>query len=1170
MEDIKNINFDKPFCVADWQVVPANNQLLRNDQTIKLEPKVMDVLVYLAQNQGEVISREQLEENVWTGRIVTYDALTATIVKLRKALDDNDKQAPLIKTIPKRGYCLMADVTAMNAKPEPALASSDADIQNQVLVENTKRKTQSFGHERRQVSILSCEIFSTHQDTLNDPEETHELFNKFQKYCTQPIKQYGGYITHSSNGQLIIYFGYPVAQEGDTERAIRTAFGILESVRHIRTEDENLQAALRIGIDSGLVIIGEAENSGHGGQISVSGDTPAVASMLKNHATENSIYISESTKNLAGNAFTYHLLTPIKLNENKEITTYQVESNQSSNTRFKIKTGEGISPMVGREVEVSLLEKRWEQSKAGESQVICLCAEAGIGKSRMLQAFEEVLGDEKHHRVLLSCSPYHKNSSLYPVIDYLTQTLKIDNREDPAKHLQHLEDFLTRYQMCETDVVPIFKDLLTFSATGKYPPLQLSADTLKIKTLKLLIQLFMRMSSNDPLLFILEDAHWIDPTTRELVELLIKELHAQPAMTITSYRPDFDPIWSGFMQTTLLRLNRLTRIESSSLIRHVAREQTLSNTLIDKILEKTDGVPLYIEELTRNLLLSGTNSTVSIPESLQDSLMARLDKLDHAKPVAQLASVLGRAFSKELLQAVSIDSEEQLDAALKELIDAELIYTRGIPPNVNFVFKHALVQDTAYESLLKSTRQTLHNKAADVLVQQFPQIKKAQPELLAFHYTRAKRIEPAIEYWLQAGQRANEHSANLEAIAHLNTGLDLLKQLPKDKKHKQLELQLLVTLGPPLLSAKGLGSQEAEQVYLRAQSLCRETDAADELFTVTWGLWMLCQKRGRMQEASEYAKELIELANQIGNKDYQLQAHHSAWTTGFRTSDFESCSRHVNEGLTIYKPEVHRHHAAIFGGHDPGVCAHYNNAMIQWLTGFPDSAVESAAQAVELANQINHPFSQVLAHVFSSFIAHCCGDHQAAAMHTRQIAELSQSHGIAPDCAAQARVIGGWQKMQTGEQANGINDIEQGIITLRNTGVRTHQLLLLSILADSYARIDQIDDGLRTIEDAMTCINETGEHTFESEIYRLKGKLLLIQSHENEKVAIEAIMHAWELANSQKAASLELRALLTLCQFLSGKKQDQYLRGVLEPLYHQFTQGHDTADLRTAATLLSR
>ena len=1187
-----NISFKSHFCVGDWTVDPAKNLIQLGEQVVNLEPKVMDVLVYLAERQGQVVSREELEDNVWAGRIVSYDALTSSIVKLRKALNST-KENPVIKTIPKRGYSLVAAVTAVTAADTNEANPDENQLKEITQDSYIPAANPPSDPERRQVSVLSCELLNAASIYKHmDPEDVHELLQQLQHSCSDVVNHYGGHIGQYANGEMVIYYGYPEAHEGDAERAVRTALGLVDTVKHMAEKLPAIKQhlSLRMGIHTGLVVVGENTSGNAQERLSMVGDTPAMADGLKRLAQVDTVVISESTKRLVEKLFIFDLLQSTISSELPSQKVYRVQAMLYAPSRSETMLTDTLTPLVGRDVEIDLLMQRWVQSKYGDSQVVMLCAESGIGKSRILQGLQERLQDEDVERILYFCSPYHTNSSLYPVTVQLQRTLDIQLNDDTKNSLDKLESYLNELGLVVSETAPVFAELLSLPTAEHYPDFRLRAEEIKKLTLESLLQMFHALAQRKPVLLILEDAHWIDPTTRELFDLLINELRSQPVFFVNSYRPEFDPPWSAYMQATLLRLNRLSKQESIGIIENVTAGRALPEKILDLIIARTDGVPLFVEELTRSILssgalqdsgdglqLTGSLQTINIPESLQDSLMARLDKLKHAKHIAQIAAIIGRSFSHDLLVAVVREEEMYINHALTELVDEELLFRRGVQPDITYEFKHALVQDAAYQSLLKSKRQQYHRRIAEVLEQLFPHIVKAQPEVLAYHYTEAQQPQQAINYWLRAGKRASEHSANIEAITQLNKGLDLLKQAPDGEinttQRNQLELLLLLALGPALLSAKGLGSSEAESVYLRARELCREADANDALFTVTWGLWLLCQKRGRIKEAQVLSRELLALADKLKQPAYDLEAHHAAWTTNFRLSHFESTKIHSQTGIKLYDIKQHSNHASRFGGHDPGCCALYNAAMTSWLLGYPEQAQARAEQSVHLAKQINHLMTQALANVFAGFIAQWCKDTKRVIKHAQFVIALCNRHRIAPDCKAQALALASWsdtvsQDKHGGDIAKGIAGIEEAIKALRLTGVRTHESYLLSLLADAYLRTHQAEQGLRTINDALSIVEQTGERTFETEVYRLKGEMLLLQSSNNYDAAIENLEKAIRLAQQQQSKSMELRAVTSLVRAQQTHKYKPDLEKLSE-LLNWFTEGKDLPDQKDAGELVA-
>ncbi|MFQ5937711.1 MAG: AAA family ATPase, partial [Acidiferrobacterales bacterium] len=636
--------------------------------------------------------------------------------------------------------------------------------------------------------------------------------------------------------------------------------------------------------------------------------------------------------------------------------TARAESGAPS--RFEAQAARGLTPLVGREGEISLLLKRWEQAKEGEGQVVLLSGEAGIGKSRIVRGFRERLETEPHNRVLYYGSPYHRNSALHPVIDQFERALRFEKDDNATRRFDKIDAVLSSLGLPVAQYVPVVAHLLSLPGHDRYPVSELDPEQLKKKTLEALVVIIQAMSAQRPVFMVVEDAHWVDPSTLELITELIQQLQASRSFLLITFRPEFESPWDVHGHITSLTLNRLGRKECVAMISKVAGGKALPEEVVDQIIGKTDGVPLFVEELTKTVLesnlledagqryvVSGPAPALAIPASLQDSLMARLDRLGPAKEVAQLAATLGRTFTHELVTAVSPLTEEELDDALTHLAQAELIYRRGLPPNMAYEFKHALVQDTAYQSLLKSTRQQYHQRIAQALEEQLPETAETEPELLAHHYTEAHLPEKAIGYWQRAGRRANERLASLEAVAHLGKGLQLITSLADTPERAKQELGLQITLAPALLSIKGWGARDVEQAYLRAQALCRRVGERSELFTVTWGLWHHYEHCGQLKMARDLAQEVLSLAEEQSDSGPRLQAHHAAWTTYLARGELLSCREHAEKGIALYNLDEHRAHAFVYGGHDPGVCCRNHAAMVLWHLGHADQALEKAQDA---------------------------------------------------------------------------------------------------------------------------------------------------------------------------------------------------------------------------------
>src|SRR5215468_5550576 len=676
--------------------------------------------------------------------------------------------------------------------------------------------------ERRQLTVLFCDLVdSTALAGQLDPEELRAVVLAYQEVCAKVIARFEGHIAQYLGDGLLVYFGYPLAHEDDAQRAVRAGLGMIEAVSQLNTrleQDRGVQLAVRLGVHTGLVVVGEVGGGTRQEQLAL-GETPNLAARLQGLAAPNTLVISAATWQLLRGFFACQSLgTPLLKGFAQPLEVYQVLAESTARSRLDVAASTGLTPLVGREQEVGLLLERWAQVKEGVGQVVLLSGEAGIGKSRLVQVLKEHVASEPQAWLTpCQCSPYYRNTALYPMIDLLERVGLGFEREEPPQHkLSKLEGFLAQYGLPLAETVPLLATLLSLPLTADYAPLTTSPEQQRQQTLHAFLTIFLRIAAQQPVLFVMEDLHWIDPTTLELLSLLVDQGPTVRILALWTFRPDFSPPWTGRAHLTQMTLPRLPRRQAVEVIHQVAHGKVLPPEVVEQIVAKTDGVPLFVEELTKMVLesemlqerdgryeLTGPLPPLAIPATLHDSLMARLDRLAAVKGLAQLGATLGREFSYELLRAVAPWEEGTLHQGLHQLVAAEFLYQRGVPPQATYTFKHALIQDVAYQSLLRSTRQQYHQRIAQALEAQFPETVETQPELVAQHYTAAGCHEQAILYWLRAGQHASDRSAHVEAISHCTTGLELLKTLPETPEHTQQALTLYIALGAALQMAKG-------------------------------------------------------------------------------------------------------------------------------------------------------------------------------------------------------------------------------------------------------------------------------------------------------------------------------------------------------------------------------
>ena len=828
--------------------------------------------------------------------------------------------------------------------------------------------------ERRQLTVLFCDLVdSTVLASQLDPEELREVVRAYQEACAKVIARFEGHIAQYLGDGLLVYFGYPLAHEDDAQRAVRAGLGIVEALGQLNTrlgQERGVHLAVRLGIHTGLVVVGEVGGGTRQEQLAL-GETPNLAARLQGLAASNTVVISAATWQLLGGFFACQSLgtRPIR-GLAQPIEVYQVLYESTARSRLDVAGSAGLTPLIGREQEVGLLLERWAQVKDGLGQVVLLSGEAGIGKSRLVEVLKAHVATEPQAWLTpCQCSPYHQNSVLYPMIDLLERVaLQFERDETPQQKLSKLEGYLVQYGLPLAEAVPLFAGLLSLPLGSSYAPLNMSPEQQKQKTLQAILTTLLRRAAQQPLLFVMEDLHWVDPSTLELLSLLVDQGPTARILTLFTFRPDFTPPWTGRSHLTQLTLHRLTPRQAAEMTGRVAHRKALPAEVVEQVVAKTDGVPLFVEELTKMVLesgllqereehyeLTGPLPPLAIPATLHDSLMARLDRLATVKGLAQLGATLGREFAYDLLQAVSPWDEGTLRRGLQQLVEAEFLYQQGLPPQATYLFKHALIQDAAYQSLLRSTRQQHHQRIAQVLEAQFPDICETQPELLAQHYTEAGLMAQAIPYWQQAGQRAIERSANLEAIGHLTKGLEVLTTLPDTPDRTRQELDLQTALGPALRNIKGWSAPEAAQAYTRARELCQQVGETPQLFPVLFGLWTSSIVRPEFQTARELGEQLLRLGQHASDPTLLLQAHWVLGFTLFFMGAFAPARAHLEHVMALYDPQQHRSHTLLYG-QDPGATSLYYAALALWYLGYPDQALQRGQQAVTLAQELSHPY----------------------------------------------------------------------------------------------------------------------------------------------------------------------------------------------------------------------
>jgi class 3 adenylate cyclase/predicted ATPase len=1039
--------------------------------------------------------------------------------------------------------------------------------------------------ERRQLTVLFCDLVdSTTLARQLDPEDYREVVRTYQATCAAMIQRFDGYIAQYLGDGLLVYFGYPQAHEDDAQRAVRAGLEMLGALAQLQARlvaDKGIRLAVRLGIHTGLVVVGAVGTGGRQESLAL-GDTPNIAARLQGLAAPDTVVVSDATWRLVQGYFACDDLGPQTLKGvETPVQVYRVLGASGAQSRLDIVSPRGLTPLVGRETEVALLRERWAQARDGLGQVVLLSGEAGIGKSRLVQILQEHIAAEPHTRLEWRCSPYAQQSPLHPVIAHLHRLLRWRLDDTSTEKLHTLEETLAAYGLALPEVVPLFATLLLLPLPERYPPLTLTPQRQRQKILDALLAWLLTEATRQPVLLIVEDLHWIDPSTLELLTFLIDQGPTARLLTLLTCRPEFLSPWGFRAHLTPLTLSRLPRPQATQMTVRVTGGKALPSEVVEQIVAKTDGVPLFVEELTKMVLesgllregeghyeLTGPLPPLAIPTTLHDSLMARLDRLATVKDVAQLGATIGRTFAYELLQAVSPLDEATLQHGLRQLVDAELVYQRGVPPQAAYTFKHALIQDAAYQSLLRSTRQQYHQHLAQVLAERFPETAETQPELLAHHYTEAGLSALAVAYWQRAGQQAVWRSAHLEAIAHMTKGLEVLQAIPDTPARMQQELALHLALCAPLQSVKGIAAPEVLHAYTQAHVLCQQVGEAAQLSQVLWGLYAVHHTRAEWQTAWKLGEQLLALAQSLQAPEILLEARRALGGASFFLGQFAAARRYAEQGLTLYDSQQYRSHTFLYTQNPKGQLLTIL-ALSQWVCGYPDQARRCSDELLAFAQELATPLDLTFTLDVAATLHQFRREVRAVQAQAEAAIALATEHGFAL-WLAYAIILRGWALAIQGRATEGIADIRQGLAAFQATGAAWWRPYFLALLAEAHGKARQTEEALDLLAEALTTVQKTGERLYEAELHRLTGELLLTQEGTRQKRE-EAEQHfdeALAIARRQQAKSLELRAAMSLARLWQRQGKCAAAHQMLAEIYGWFTEGFDTADLQEAKTLL--
>lgn len=1033
--------------------------------------------------------------------------------------------------------------------------------------------------ERRQLTVMFVDLVdSTALAARLDPEEMAEVLRSYQSAVAGAIVRFEGHVAKYMGDGVLAYFGYPRAHEDEAERAVRAGLAAVAAVRSLGSAHGETLAA-RVGIATGAVVVGELIGEGAAREETVVGDTPNLAARLQTLAEPGTVVISARTRELIGGLFELaELGLQILKGFPVPVRAWRVIGEGAAESRFEALHGAGLTPLVGRENEIGLLLEHWERAKEGEGQVVLLAGEPGIGKSRLVRALRERLENEPHTALSHYCSPHHQTSPLHPVIGLLKRAAGFAADDPAATRLDKLEALLALSTDDVSAVAPLLAALLSLETDARYPPLDMSPHRQKERTLEVLVDQVLGLATRRPVLALYEDMHWADPTSLELLDLMVDRVQGAPALVLITFRPEFEPPWTRSAHVTALTLSRLSRRQGAAMVARLSGGKALPPAVLDQIVAKTDGVPLFVEELTRavletNLLrdegdqyaLAGPLPPMGIPTTLQESLLARLDRLAPAREVAQVAAAIGREFSHELLAMTTAVPESELQAALDDLVGAGLVFRRGTPPQATYSFKHALVQDAAYATLVRAKRQRLHARIAAAIEQHSPETVQVQPELLAHHYREAALAEPAIDYWLRAGQRAIARSAMAEALAQLRNGLDLLAGLPEaDRRRRELDLQ--VALGVALMATQGWAAPEAGRANARARELCEQIGATAQLWPVLYGQWVFHGVRAEHNAAREVADEFLRRAQEHQEASATVVAQRISGTGAFWRGEMAVARTHLEPTLALYDPERHRSLAFLYV-QDPRVAALSALSWTLFALGYPEQARARSREALDAARELAHPNTLAYGLLFACFFEQFRGAGHEAQNRTGALVELSTEQDF-PHFLAAATMIRGWALTESAELETGLAQLRQGLPAWRATGAGLYEPYFLGLQAEALGRSGAVEEGLDLVAKALFRVEETGERWFEAELHRMMGELMLRLPGSDPTAAEAQFGHAAATARQQGAKLWELRSATRLARLWREQGRRGEAHDLLTPLYSQFTEGFGTPDLQAASAIL--
>jgi len=1055
-----------------------------------------------------------------------------------------------------------------------AKLTSSSRVQASESAAAVKTELPATSAERRQLTVMFCDLVgSTALSARLDPEDMREIIGAYHRCCAGEITKAGGFVAKYMGDGVLAYFGYPQAHEHDAERGVHAALSLTEAISKLPTE-HHAALQVRIGIATGLVVVGDLIGEGDAQERGVVGDAPNLAARLQALAGPGQVIISNSTRRLTGGMFEYGDLGRVTLKGLSDpVQAWQVTGTSAVPSRFEAQHESNLTPLVGREEELELLLRRWQTAKTGEGQVVLLSGEPGIGKSRLTAALLERLPTEPHTRLRYYCSPQHIDSALYPIINQMERAAGLSRDDTQQAKLDKLDALLAPTSTSAQDAA-LFAEMLLLSNDGRYPTLAFAPQQRRQKTLEALILQMEARTRQTPVLMIFEDVHWIDPTSLEALARVLDRVRSLCVLLIVTFRPEFEAPWIGRPHVTALIINRLAERDIKAIIDQVVGNKPLPTDIRQDIIERTDGIPLFVEEMTKAVLEAESEGeaqrtaavvpspAVAVPASLHASLMARLDRLGPAKEVAQIGAAIGRAFSHSLLAAVVRSSEAELASALDRLIAAGLLFRQGVPPDASYLFKHALVQDAAYGTLLREPRCALHARIAETLESQFVEIAENQPEVLARHCTEAGLVEKAAVLWGKAGQRSLARSAMLEAEALLCKGLSLVSKIVDNIRRQEHELDLQVSLGLALSQTQGFHAKATAETYFRARQLCDELKRPGKLLPILYGQWVNAFARADLDRAQQFAAEILKLGDLGNDVIPRVVGYRASGATSLYAGDFARARSCLEQGLELYDPKQRSLYTGLTSV-DTRVALLGYLAPALACCGQVDQARSRCDEAIAEARNTLH--APTLAHMlgcacWTGWCAHA--DASTLLRYADELFSVSAEREL-----VFWRQLGtayrGWCLATLGFGEQGVSFLTQALSHHENT---LFGPLVLTMLADALRIVGRTEMGLARVIEAERQAEATQFRWCQCETLRMRGVLLTLMG--DRLAAEDSFRDAISVVQRQGAKLFELRATVDLARLWRDRGKRREARDLLVPIHGWFTEGFDTPDLKEAKVLL--